>query len=281
MAKKLFELDRNIPHVMAVLNVTPDSFSDGGNYFVQQKVDVGLCCQRVEQMLAEGASIIDIGGESTRPGAKPVSTQEEMDRVLPVIEAIKDFDVVISLDSSSPVVMLEAARLGIGLINDIRALQREGAMQVAANSQLPVCLMHMQGQPETMQERPEYRNIVTDVGNFFSERIESCLKAGIKKDNLLIDPGFGFGKTLEHNLKLLAGLSQFGMLGLPILAGLSRKSMVSQLLGNKPVEQRLAGSLALAVMAIERGVWIVRAHDVQETVDAVKIASAIMRVKND
>ncbi len=281
MAKKLFELDKNTPQVMAVLNVTPDSFSDGGRYFSGQKLDVGLCCQQVERVLAQGATIIDVGGESTRPGAKPVSADEEMQRVLPVIEAISQYDVVVSLDSSSPEVMAEAAKYGIGLINDVRALQRDGAVNVVAQSQLPVCLMHMQGQPDNMQVKPEYRDIFEEISDFFSARISVCLSAGIKRENVLVDPGFGFGKSLEHNVKLLTGMQRFRKFDVPLLVGLSRKSMVSQLLGNKPIDQRLAGSIALAMIAVQQGAWIVRAHDVQETVDAVKIASAMMRVKND
>lgn len=281
MANKLFDLDRETPQVMAVLNVTPDSFSDGGNYFIRQKLDVGLCCQQVEKMLAQGATIIDVGGESTRPGAVPVSVDEEMDRVMPVIQAIRQYDAVISLDSSSPQVMAEAAKSGIGLINDVRALQREGALSVAVENNLPVCLMHMQGQPMSMQEKPEYNDVFDEVSGFFAQRITACVAAGIVKKNLLIDPGFGFGKTLEHNIKLLSGLARFRQLGVPLLVGLSRKSMISQLLGNKPVDQRLAGSLALAVIAVEQGAWIVRAHDIKETVDVVKIASEIMRAKNE
>ena len=276
MAKKLFELDRNIPQVMGILNVTPDSFSDGGCFFAGQKVDLDLCCRRVERMMAEGASIIDVGGESTRPGAAPVSPAEEVQRVLPVIEALAQYDVVVSLDSSTPELIDEAARLGIGLINDVRALQRGHALQVAAATQLPVCLMHMQGQPATMQNNPEYHDVLESVMDFFQDRIQACLAAGIARENLLLDPGFGFGKNLEHNKQLLARMSELKSIGLPIVAGFSRKSMISHILGGRDIDQRLPGSIALAVMAVERGAWIVRAHDVKETADAVRIASAII-----
>lgn len=277
MARKLFDLDSNSPQVMGVLNVTPDSFSDGGSYFSGRKVDVDLCCRRVEAMLAEGATIIDVGGESTRPGATPVSADEEMQRVLPVVEAIARYDVVISLDTSTPQVMHEAAKLGAGLINDVRALQRENALQVAAGTGLPVCLMHMQGQPETMQSNPDYQDVLDSVADFFTARIDACLQAGIDRSNLLLDPGFGFGKTAGHNVRLMAGLRQFSTFDLPLLVGVSRKSMISHLLGGRAVDERLAGSIALAVMAVERGAWLVRAHDIKETVDAVKIAAEIMR----
>lgn len=277
VAKKLFDLDRNKPQVMAVLNVTPDSFSDGGSYFSGDKLDVGACRRRIEAMLAEGASIIDVGGESTRPGAALVSVAEEMNRVLPVVEILQDYDVVISLDSSKPEVMKEAARLGIGLINDVRALQQGNALQVAAEAAVPVCLMHMQGDPVTMQSRPSYNDVLDEVRAFLQERISACLMAGMRRDNLLIDPGFGFGKTLVHNVQLLAGLASFQDMGLPMLVGLSRKSMIGQMLDSRAVSGRLAGSIALATMAVERGAWIVRAHDIRDTVDAITIAAAIMR----
>lgn len=277
MAKKLSDLDRAWPQVMAVLNVTPDSFSDGGSYFNGAKLDVGACRRRIEAMLEQGAALIDVGGESTRPGALPVSVSEEMDRVLPVLEILQAYDVVISLDSSKAEVIGAASRIGIGLVNDVRALRQGNALQVVAAAGLPVCLMHMQGEPGTMQGRPSYRNVLDEVEAFLRERVDACLAAGIPEENLLVDPGFGFGKTLVHNVELLAGLQVLQKMGLPILVGLSRKSMIGQMLSERDVSNRMAGSIALAVMAVERGAWIVRAHDVRETVDAVTIAAKIMR----
>lgn len=277
MAKKLSDLDRAWPQVMAVLNVTPDSFSDGGSYFKGAKLDVGACRWRIEAMLEQGAALIDVGGESTRPGALPVSVSEEMDRVLPVLEILQAYDVVISLDSSKAEVIGAASRIGIGLVNDVRALRQGNALQVVAAAGLPVCLMHMQGEPGTMQGRPSYRNVLDEVEAFLRERVDACLAAGIPEENLLVDPGFGFGKTLVHNVELLAGLQVLQKMGLPILVGLSRKSMIGQMLSERDVSNRMAGSIALAVMAVERGAWIVRAHDVRETVDAVTIAAKIMR----
>lgn len=276
MAKNLFDLDRQQPQVMAVLNITPDSFSDGGSYFLNNKPALDLCCRRAEEMVLQGASIIDVGGESARPGSAIISVDEEMQRVLPVINAIKDFDIVISLDSSTPEVIAEAAKLGVGLINDIRALQREGALAVAAATELPVCLMHMQGTPQTMQQDPQYNDVINDVSVFFENRIAACEAAGISRERILLDPGFGFGKNLRHNSVLLAELKDFQRFNLPLLVGLSRKSMLVQILGEREINHRLAGSLALAVMAVERGAWIVRAHDIQETVDAIKVAAAVM-----
>lgn len=265
---------------MGVLNVTPDSFSDGGECFTNNKVNLDVCRRKVEVMVSLGASIIDVGGESTRPGARPLAINEEMDRVLPVVEMLKNVDVVVSLDSSSPEVMLEAAKYNIGLINDVRALQRDNALQVAAALNVPICLMHMQGQPQTMQNAPEYKSILNELQVFFSERIQRCVEAGIKKELLLLDPGFGFGKTTEHNAVLLDKLSYFKQLHLPLLVGLSRKSMISHLLDGCDVNERLTGSVVLAAMAVERGAWIVRAHDIKETVEAVKIAASVMRRAN-
>lgn len=273
--KPLSTLDRGVPQVMGILNVTPDSFSDGGLFFSGSGISLDRCVARAEEMVQQGATLIDVGGESTRPGAAAVSVQEEMDRVLPVIEALRGIDAVVSLDSSTPQVMEAASRLGIGLINDVRALQREGAMAVAAKSGLPVCLMHMQGQPDSMQERPEYQDVVQEVAQFLRRRVEACVAAGIDRSRLLLDPGFGFGKRVEHNVALLSGLGRLGELGQPLLVGLSRKSMLVRLLGERTMAERLAGSLALAVLAVERGAWIVRAHDVRETVDAVSVASVV------
>lgn len=264
-------LDLTSPKVMGILNVTPDSFSDGGLF-----VAVDKAMAQAEKMVDEGAAIIDVGGESTRPGAKVVSAQEEMDRVLPVIENIaRQIDTIISVDTSTPLLMKEAANLGAGLINDVRALKREGAVQTAADTGLPVCLMHMQGSPQEMQQNPHYEHVVSDIKTFLLERIQACEAGGIAKTSILLDPGFGFGKSLEHNLSLLKHLSVLKQIGCPVLVGLSRKSIIEKLL-NLPAEQRLPGSLALAVMAIERGATIVRVHDVAATLQAVKITEAVL-----
>ena len=258
------------PVVMGVLNVTPDSFSDGGRFLA---ADAAL--RQAEAMVAHGAAIVDVGGESTRPGAEPVSVQEEIDRVIPVIEALAErVDAVISVDTSTPEVMRAAATAGAGLINDVRALRRDGALEVAAATHLPVCLMHMQGEPGTMQQDPQYRDVVTEVQAFLRHRVEACEHQGIARERLLLDPGFGFGKTLAHNLQLLAGLRRLAG-ELPVLVGMSRKSMIGKVTGRE-VDDRLAGSLAAAVMAVERGASIVRTHDVRETVDAVRMATAVL-----
>ena len=263
-------LDLSAPVVMGVLNVTPDSFSDGGRFTER---DAAL--RQVQKMLADGAAIIDVGGESTRPGAAVVSAQQELDRVIPVVEQISArFDTIISLDTSTPEVMRAGAAAGAGLINDVRALGRDGAVQAAKDVGLPVCLMHMQGRPSTMQSAPSYQHVVDEVLAFLVERIDACVDAGIAREALLIDPGFGFGKTDQHNLALLAQLENFAALGLPVLAGLSRKSMIGRLL-DRPVEDRLIGSVALALMAIERGAKVLRVHDVKETMDAVRLWQAM------
>lgn len=257
-------------HVMGVLNVTPDSFSDGGQFR-----DPVAAMARARQMVADGAAFIDVGGESTRPGAAPVSVQEELDRICPVVEAIvRDLDVVVSVDTSSPLVMSEAARLGAGLINDIRALQREGAPEAVARAGIPACIMHMQGEPESMQDRPEYRNVCREVSAFLTERVRVAERAGVLPENILLDPGFGFGKTLEHNLQLLASVEQLHMLGHPLLVGMSRKSMLGAVTGRN-VDERLPASLAAAAISALKGVSIIRAHDVRETVDAVKVVTAM------
>lgn len=271
--KHLLDLSR--PVVMGILNTTPDSFSDGGSYYKNHRLSLDLAVRRAEQMLAEGAQIIDIGGESTRPGAPVVSEQEELERVVPVVEAVAGkLGALVSVDTSSAQVIRESARHGAGLINDVRALQRDGALAAAAAAGLPVCLMHMQGEPDTMQENPHYSDVVEQVSSFLQQRITDCLAAGIAREQILLDPGFGFGKTLAHNLALLQRLPEFARLGLPLLVGMSRKSMVAQLLG-RPVEQRLAGSLALALLAAERGASIIRVHDVAETVDVLKVLAAV------
>ncbi|GLQ29691.1 dihydropteroate synthase [Litoribrevibacter albus] len=267
------EIDFSRPHVMGVLNVTPDSFSDGGQF---NSLDSALF--RAEEMVSSGATFIDIGGESTRPGAAVVTLQEEMDRVLPVVEKLSgNISAVISVDSSSPELLAEAASLGMGLINDVRALQKEGALSVAAESGLPICLMHMQGSPQTMQENPTYHDALSEIKVFFEERIAACVASGINKDNLILDPGFGFGKTLTHNLMLLKQLKQFESLKLPLLVGLSRKSMLGQITG-KEVGERMAASVSAAVLSAMNGANIIRVHDVAETVDALKVVQAVMDV---
>ena len=268
-------LDLSGPAVMGILNVTPDSFSDGGRF---DRLDEAL--RQAERMVSEGAAILDIGGESTRPGAKPVGIQEELDRVVPVIEKLhSNFDLPISIDTSKPEVMQTAVEAGAGLINDVNALQAEGAVEVAAKAGVPVCLMHMQGEPRTMQAEPTYSDVVTDIYDFLSQRISICEAAGINSDKIIVDPGFGFGKTLQHNLELMAGLRRFTTLGRGLLVGISRKSMIGALLGDAPVSKRLNGSLAAAVMAVERGAAIMRVHDVKETVEALKVASAVVAVE--
>ena len=268
-------LDLSRPRVMGVLNMTPDSFSDGGALHDNGRPSLDKALLRAAQLLEQGADIIDIGGESTRPGATPVSQQEEMDRVLPVVDAVSArFDTIVSVDSSSPEVMLAAARAGAGTINGVRALERPGAVQAAAQSGLAVCLMHMQGQPDTMQHRPHYQNIVTDVIAWLTVRAELCVRSGIDRSLITLDPGFGFGKTLDHNLELLRRLPEIVDLGYPVTVGLSRKSLIGKVLG-RDVGQRLAGSLALAVLAADRGASIIRVHDVEETVDAVKLCHAV------
>lgn len=268
-------LDLSRPRIMGVLNTTPDSFSDGGSYYRDGRLSLPLALERVRHMLEEGADMIDIGGESTRPGATPVSEQEELDRVIPVVEeVVRELGTLVSVDTSSPRVMRESARAGAGLINDVRALQREGAMEAARLTGLPVCLMHMQGQPSNMQQRPEYRDPVEEVKNFLLERSEACLSAGFSPEQILLDPGFGFGKSLEHNLALLRRLGEFADLGYPLLVGLSRKSMLGKLLG-RDVSERLPGSLAMAMAAVQRGARIIRVHDVAATRDVLRVLSAL------
>jgi dihydropteroate synthase len=278
-AKMLFGdkwLDLTEPHVMGVVNVTPDSFSDGGSLFASQSLCLDAAMVRARAMVAEGASFLDIGGESTRPGADSVSVQQELDRVIPVIEAIRaSLDVVVSVDTSTPQVITAAAKAGAGLINDVRALGRSGALQAAADAQLPVCLMHMQGDPKTMQDNPIYDSVVGDIGLYFDDRVKQCSLGGIPVDRILIDPGFGFGKTLGHNLQLLKQLDQLVSKGLPVLVGMSRKSMIGSVL-DRPVDERLYGGLAVSVMAYERGACIVRVHDVGPTVDSLRMAHAVM-----
>ncbi|HCE4619395.1 TPA: dihydropteroate synthase [Vibrio parahaemolyticus] len=259
-------LDLSRPHVMAILNVTPDSFSDGGKFN-----SLELALAQVEKMITAGVSIIDVGGESTRPGAPDVSLEEELQRVVPVVKAIREkYDVWISVDTSKAEVMRQAIAVGADLINDIRALQEPGALQVAAASKLPVCLMHMKGQPRTMQESPQYENLMDDVAQFLEERIAACEAVGINKSQLILDPGFGFGKTIEHNYHMLAHLEKFHEFGLPILAGMSRKSMIFKLL-NKPSADCTNASVVCATIAAMKGAQIIRVHDFEETIEAMKI----------
>lgn len=272
-AGKRLPMDR--PLVMGILNVTQDSFSDGGQFYQEGRLSEALLLRKAEGMLADGADILDIGGESTRPGADAVSIQQELDRVLSAVALIhRELDVVISVDTSSPDVMTQASRIGAGMLNDVRALQREGALEAAAKTGLPVCLMHMKGQPRDMQSAPEYEDVVEEVISFLERRVEVCVRAGIGRDRLLIDPGFGFGKTLQHNLQLLNRLEALQGLRLPLLVGTSRKSIVGGVL-NKPLSERLYGSLATVALAIDRGAWIVRVHDVAATADVVKMCTAV------
>ncbi|WP_454442432.1 dihydropteroate synthase [Vibrio bathopelagicus] len=261
---KTLLLDR--PHVMGILNVTPDSFSDGGKF---NSLDNALL--QAERMIQAGVSIIDIGGESTRPGAPDVSLEEELVRVIPAIKAIRaKFDVWISIDTSKAEVMRQAVEAGADLINDVRALQEPGALEAAAQAQVPVCLMHMKGQPRTMQANPSYDDVFTDVEDFLKERVEACEAVGIPKEQLVLDPGFGFGKTIEHNYHLLAHLEKFHTLGLPILAGISRKSMIFKLLDKAPADC-MVGSVTCATIAAIKGAQIIRVHDVEDTLEAMKI----------
>ena len=267
-------LDLTHPQVMGVLNVTPDSFSDGGDFFSLDKA-----VARALQMEAEGAAIIDIGGESTRPGAAPVTLEDEIRRVVPVIEALQSrLKVPISIDTRKPGVMRAAIQAGAGFINDINALREPGALEVAAGFAVPVCLMHMQGEPRTMQEDPRYENVVDEVADFLQRRVTACEQAGVGRERLLLDPGFGFGKTVAHNLYLLERLNVLTRLGLPLVVGLSRKSMIARLLGLEPGE-RLPASIALAVLAVERGARLVRSHDVAATWQALQMAVALHTTK--
>ena len=263
-------LDLAHTHVMGILNVTPDSFSDGGRFAA---LDAAL--RHAESMVLAGATLVDVGGESTRPGAPAVSQQEELDRVAPVVERIsRELDVIISVDTSAPIVMTEVARLGAGLINDVRSLRRDGALQAAAATGLPVCLMHMRGEPGDMQNSPHYDDLVGEVSAFLVDRMQQCAAAGIAPDRIVLDPGFGFAKTLQHNLSLFKHMDALLSLGRPLLVGVSRKSMIGQAL-NRPVAERLYGSLALAALAMTKGARILRVHDVAQTVDVVRMIAAV------
>lgn len=263
------ELDLSRPQVMGILNVTPDSFSDGGKH---QQLSQAL--RSAEQMLADGATILDIGGESTRPGAAEVSVEEELNRVVPLVSAVRSrFDCVISVDTSKAAVMSAAVQAGADIINDVRALQEPAALETAAALQVPVCIMHMQGAPRTMQQAPDYQDVVQQVYDYLLQRAAECQQAGITATQIILDPGFGFGKNLSHNYQLLAALDKLVQSGYPVLAGMSRKSMIGQLL-DIPVSERLAGSLACATLAAYAGAQIIRVHDVKETVQAVRVAAA-------
>ena len=260
------------PQVMGILNVTPDSFFDGGKFSTFDKA-----LAQVEQMINDGVDIIDIGGESTRPGAVEVSKADELTRVIPLLKAIKaNFAIKVSIDTSKAEVMAQAINHGADIINDVRALQNDGCLAVLASSDVPVCLMHMQGLPRSMQENPHYDEVIGDIKQFFIERIKVCEQAGIKRERLILDPGFGFGKTLEQNYQLLAQLHQFSDLGLPLLSGTSRKSMIGNLLGRN-VDERLAGSLTTAIIAAQQNASIIRVHDVKETVDALKVLAMTVK----
>ncbi|PVX33460.1 dihydropteroate synthase [Pasteurella langaaensis DSM 22999] len=264
-------LDLSQPQIMGILNFTPDSFSDSGQFF---NLDAALF--HVEKMLREGATIIDIGGESTRPMADEVSEQEELERVVPLVEAVNQrFDCWISVDTSKAAVMEESAKVGMDIINDIRALQEPNALETAVKLALPTCIMHMQGQPRTMQANPQYDDVVNDVLEFLQKRTALCLQAGMARDNIIWDVGFGFGKTVQHNYKLLQQTARFAVEGYPVLAGLSRKSMIGAVL-DKPVEQRMVGSATGALLAAMNGATILRVHDVAETADALKIWQAML-----
>ena len=265
-------LDLSWPSIMGIVNVTPDSFSDGGDLYDNAQLDLNKTLHVIEKMLADGADIIDIGGESTRPGAAAVSTQQELDRVIPVLEAVVErFDALVSVDTSTAEVITESSKKGASLINDVRALGREGALAAVASSQLPICLMHMQNQPQTMQIEPTYTDVVAEVLAFLDERKYICMKAGIDSQKIILDPGFGFGKTLAHNLTLFGAIDQFVATGHPVLVGVSRKTMIGQMLGLENTDERLMGSVALALLAAQRGAVILRVHDVLETRQAIGV----------
>lgn len=262
-------LDLSSPKVMGVINVTPDSFSDGGKH-----LSLNAALVRAAAMVEEGVAVFDVGGESTRPGASHVSVDQELERVVPLIEALsKHFDLPISIDTQKPDVMRAAVGAGAGLINDVNGLREAGALATVAELKVPVCLMHMQGNPRTMQADPSYLDVVGEVTNYLEGRIAACLDAGVLGSNVIVDPGFGFGKTLQHNLELLNGLARLAELGYPVLAGMSRKRMIGEITGQN-INKRLAGGLAAALLAVQNGAVLIRTHDVAETVDALKIIKA-------
>ena len=267
------ELNLIEPVIMGILNVTPDSFSDGGKF-----IEPSIAVQRVLQLLTDGAKIIDIGGESTRPGAQAVSLDDELERVVPIIKAIRtQSDCVISVDTSKAEVMRQAILAGADMVNDVRALQEPDALNVVAQFEnIAICLMHMQGQPRSMQTSPQYSDLMGDINEFFKRRVSACEAMGIKTQQLILDPGFGFGKTLSHNYEILTKFNDFNKLGLPLLAGLSRKSMIGNLL-NRDTSERMAGSLAGALIAAQNGAKIIRVHDVKETADVLGVYQACIK----
>lgn len=266
-----FQLDLTYPRVMGIVNVTPDSFSDGGQYAATD-----LAVAHAQRLIAEGADILDIGGESTRPGAEPVSLQEELRRVIPVIEALSKISTVpLSIDTYKPQVMQAAIQAGVDVVNDIRALQETNALETVANSNVGVCLMHMQGTPQNMQINPSYADVVTEVEQFLASRVEVCLAHGINKNRIMLDPGFGFGKTKEHNIALIQNLDRLTQLSYPLLVGLSRKSVLGKIAGGDEL-QRLHAGLAASVISVMKGAKVVRVHDVKATVDALKVLAAVM-----
>ena len=268
-------IDLKQPCIMGILNLTPDSFSDGGLFTNKDKA-----LNHVKQMIDDGADIIDIGGESTRPGANEVSVDEECQRVIPLIKAIREIsDIPISIDTSKTEVMQQAIEAGASMINDVNALKAKGAVELAVKLNVPVCIMHMQGEPRTMQHTPQYENVVQEVKEFLKQRVDICLAAGIKKENIIVDPGFGFGKTLEHNLSLLKHLDEFTKFDVPLLIGVSRKSMIGKILDDAPADERLHGSVALATLATWMNTNILRVHDVKATADALKLCMAVKNIK--
>lgn len=263
-----YRLDLSQPRVMGIINVTPDSFSDGGRFMLRDAAII-----HAEKLIKDGADILDIGGESTRPGAAVVGIPEELDRVMPVIEALKGCGVPLSIDTLKAEVMRAAIEAGIHMVNDVNALLAPDALTVVAASKAGVCLMHKQGQPATMQQQPQYDSVIDEVLLFLQDRVRAAEEAGISRERITVDPGFGFGKTLQHNLQLLRNLQRFASLGMPILAGLSRKSMLGMITG-RDIDERMASSLAAALIAVDKGARIVRVHDVRETVDAIKVWQA-------
>ena len=268
-------LDLSQPVVMAILNVTPDSFSDGGQLLRGNRVDPGLVRAAAERAIAEGAAIIDIGGESTRPGARAITEEEELARVLPAVQALRDLPTVLSLDSSTPEVIRQGLHLGVGMVNDVRALERPGALAVVAATNAAVCLMHMGGEPARMQENPHFDDVVVEVTDYLERRVATSIEAGVAPESIVVDPGYGFGKTLQHNLSLLAGLPTICQLGFPVLAGVSRKRTIGLITGRDEPEQRDAGSQAAAAIAVHNGAKIVRTHEISGTKDAIAVAAAI------
>ena len=275
-------LDLSYPAIMGIVNLTPDSFSDGGQLYAGNRLNQSKTLAAIEKMLNDGADIIDLGGESTRPGAAEVSEQQELERVLPILELVLDrFDALVSVDTSTAIVIREASVKGAHLINDVRALTRDGALEAAAQSGLPVCLMHMQNQPQTMQIEPVYQDVAAEVLAFLMTRKQDCIDAGIAAEQIVLDPGFGFGKSLTHNLTLFNAIDQFVASGHPVLVGVSRKAMIGQILGIEQTDQRVIGSVMMAVLAAQRGATILRVHDVLETRQAIDIWRAITIKEED